>query len=290
VVKYAKINAFDVFNYFFMAFLALIFIIPFWSTIVTSVVSNAERVRRGMFIFYPEKFDWSAYNAILKRGSEIYSGYRITLFRTLFGTVCSMFVTVLMSYGLSKRDLPGRNMITFLVYFTMLFSGGLVPTFLIVKFTGLYNNLLAYIIPGLVSAWNMLLMRNFFMQVPDDLEEASIIDGASPPTVLFRIVLPLSVPSLVTIALFYAVGQWNAWFDAVIYINDRNKLPLQTILRNLIVASRIELITDMFTEAPPPLESVKGATIIVSTLPIMLLYPFLQKYFVKGVMIGSLKG
>ena len=291
MVSNKKFSLFDFINYSFMLFLIFLFVLPLWSVVVVSVVSEAERFRRGMFIFYPQELNFTAYMGILKKGSDVYTGYGVTIFRATVGTACNMVVTTLMAYSLSKRGLFGRTFFTFFVYFTMLFNGGLVPTFLVVKYTGLYNSLWAYIIPGLVSAWNLLLMRNFFMQVPDALEEAALIDGASPPTVLFRIVLPLSVPSLVTIALFYMVGHWNSWFDGIIYIQRRNMLTLQNILREIIMASStIESNLDLRADEIPPLEAVKGAAIIVSTLPILLVYPFLQKYFVKGVMIGSIKG
>jgi len=274
-----------------MILMITIFLLPLWSVIVVSVVSEAERYRRGMFIFYPQNLNFTAYTMMLKKGSAVYTSYGVTLFRSIVGTACNMFVTTLMAYSLSKRGLFGRTFFTFFVYFTMLFNGGLVPTFLVVKYTGLYNSLWAYIVPGLVSAWNLLLMRNFFMQVPDALEESALIDGASPPIVLFRIVLPLSIPSLVTIALFYMVGHWNSWFDGIIYVQRRELLTLQNILREIIMAaSVIENIMDITTDVRPPLEAVKGAAIVIATLPILLVYPFAQKYFVKGVMIGSIKG
>ena len=288
--KRAPFKVFDVVNYTFLTLLTLVFILPFWSTIVTSFVSEAERLARGMFIFYPQNIDLGAYTAVLKPGSQVYSGYIITIIRTFGGTTCNMLVTVTLAYGMSKKGLPGRTIITFLIYFTMLFSGGLVPTYLVVRHTGLYNNIGAYIVPGLVSVWNLFLMRNFFMQIPESLEEAAIIDGASPLTVLLRVVLPLSLSSLVTIALFYAVGHWNSWFDGLIYVQKIELLPLQNILRNIIIASNVENVVDHFSAAPPPLESIKGATIVVSTLPILLIYPFAQKYFIKGVMVGGIKG
>jgi len=290
VKKHFRMKPFDYFNYALLILLTFAFIIPFWSTVMISLISDAERVRRGMFVFYPQNIVLESYAAILKKGSQVYSGYIVTITRTIVGTAATMFVTILLAYGISKKTVPGRMPITFLLYFTMLFSGGLVPTFLVVRYTGLYNTMAALIIPGLVSVWNLLLMRNFFMQIPDSIEEAAIIDGASPPVILFRVVLPLSVPSLVTIALFCAVGHWNSWFDALIYTQSLSLQPLQLVLRNLINASNVSTFIDYTTPTPPPLESVKGATIIVSTLPILLIYPFAQKFFVKGVMVGSIKG
>jgi len=171
-----KISLFDIFNYALLAFLTSLFLIPFWTTIVTSFVSEAERVRRGMFIFYPQGMDLGAYRAVLMPKSGVFSGYQVTLIRTILRTACNMLVTVFLGYGLSKRDLPGRMGFTFLIYFTSLFNGGLIPTYLVVKNTGLLNNYGALIVPGLVGTWNLLLMRNFFMQIPDGMEEAAIID------------------------------------------------------------------------------------------------------------------
>lgn len=283
-------RVFIVCNYVLLGLLTLLFIIPLWSTLMTSFIGEAERLRRGMFIFWPEQLDFSAYQSILRKNSPVFTGYAVTLTRTIAGTFLNMLVTTMLAYGLAKRTLPLRVPLTFLIYFTMLFSGGLVPTYLVVKHTGLYNSVGALIVPSLVSVWNLLLMRNFFMQIPESLEEAAIIDGASPPVILFRIVLPLSISSLVTIALFYAVWHWNSWFDGLIYISDRRMQPLQMVLRDIIIASSTETMFEFTSEAPPPLETVKGATIVVSTLPILMVYPFIQKYFIKGVMVGGVKG
>ena len=281
---------FHILNYAFLLLLTLAFIIPFWTTIVTSFVGETERLRRGMFIFFPEKIDLSAYKTILSKGSDVYSGYAVTLTRTVLGTLANMTATIMLAFGLAKRDLPFRTPITFAIYFTMLFSGGLIPTFLVVKYTGLYNNMGAYIVPGLISVWNLFLLRNFLMEIPVSLEEAAYIDGATPAKMLIKIIIPLSMPAIATISLFYAVWHWNSWFDALIYISNNRLLPLQMILRNIIIASNTENIIDTATVRPPPLETVKGATIVVSTLPILCAYPFVQKYFVKGIMVGGVKG
>ena len=273
-----------------MCILVLIILIPVWSIIVMSFVSEYERLNRGMFILYPQKLDFSAYVSMLKSGSNIYSGYTVTIFRVTVGIACNMFVTTMLAYALSKRNLPGRKVITFFIYFTMLFNGGLVPTFLVVKNTGLYNTLAAYVVPGLVSAWNLFLMRNFFMQIPAELDEAAVIDGASPPTILIKIVLPLSVPTLITIALLYMAWHWNSWYDGLLYIQNRELLTLQNVLRNTLTAANLEDINDITAVSRPPLGAVRSAMIVISTLPILCFFPFVQKYFVKGIMIGSVKG
>ena len=285
-----KISVFGVVNGIFLLLMTLVFIIPLWTTVVTSLVSDAERMRRGMFMLFPQAIETAAYETILKPGSLVYSGYLVTLIRTFGGTAANMLVTSLLAFGMAKRELPGRTPVTFLIYFTMLFSGGLVPTFLVVKYTGLYNSIWALIVPGLVNVWNLFLLRNFFMQIPASMEEAAVMDGASLLIIYLRIVLPLSLASLVTIALFYAVAHWNAWFDALIYTQGRDLMPLQMVLRNIIIASNVEDVYERLTMTPPPLETVKAAAIVVSTVPILLVYPIAQKYFIKGVMIGGVKG
>jgi putative aldouronate transport system permease protein len=283
-------QVFQIFNYVFLGLMTLTFILPFWTTVISSFVGEQERINRGMLILWPRVFDFSAYQTILRKGSNVYMGFAVTLTRTMVGTAASMLVTAMLALGLAKRDLPFRTPISFLIYFTMLFSGGLIPTFLVVKYTGLYDTIGAFIVPSLVSVWNLLLLRNFFMEIPESLEEAAFIDGATPAKYLSRIVIPLSLPSIATISLFYAVWHWNSWFDALIYISNQKLLPLQMILRNVIIASSVENILESGTTMPPPLETVKGATIVVSTQPILFVYPYIQRYFVKGIMVGGVKG
>jgi len=283
-------QTFKISNYIFLGLLTLVFLIPFWTIIISSFVGEQERISRGMLILWPKTFDFSAYKTILRKGSDIYMGFGVTLIRTVVGTAASMMVTSMLALGLAKRDLPFRTSISFLIYFTMLFSGGLIPTYLVVKYTGLYDTLGAFIVPSLISVWNLLLLRNFFMQIPESFEEAAFIDGATPAKYLIHIVIPLSLPSIATISLFYGVWHWNSWFDALIYVSSRDLLPLQMLLRNVIIASSVENILESGTTMPPPLETIKGATIVVSTLPILCVYPFIQKYFVKGIMVGGVKG
>lgn len=284
---------FDKFNVIGMILMVLIFLVPFLTVLSTSFVGNEEAAVRGAYQLIPKKLDFTCYQVLLSAGSAIYGAYGVTLFRTIFGTAFSLWLTVMLSYGLSKKSLPFRKPITFFVFVPMIFSGGLVPTYLLVYSVGIYNTIWALILPCAVSVWNTILMRNFFSQIPDSLEESAKIDGASTLCVLFRIILPLSLPSIATIGLFYAVAQWNSWFDAALYINKSNLYPLQLILRNIVMAmssadvnnAALNSLTDT-----PPSESMKCAAIIVTTLPIMCVYPFIQKYFVKGVMVGSVKG
>jgi len=231
---------------------------------------------------------------LLASGKNFLRAYGNTLFRVLIGTSLNLLFTITLAYGLSRKNLKGRNLFTAFVFFTMFFSGGLIPTFILVKSLNLLDSRWSMIFPGLINTWNLLIMRNFFYAIPKSLEEAAIIDGANDMQILTKVVLPLSKASIATIGLFYAVAHWNAWFDAMLYINKTSLLPMQNILRNIITAA--SNIGDLGAEAYnsldviPPSQSIRAATIVITTLPILTVYPFIQKYFVKGVMVGSIKG
>ena len=193
--------------------------------------------------------------------------------------------------GLSRRDLVGRRFIMFFIIFTMLFNGGMIPTFLVVQQTGLMNTLLALVIPVSINAFNMIILRSFFMNLPVGLEESAKIDGCNDFGVLFRIVLPCSMPAIATISLFYAVTYWNTYMHAILYLNDASKWPVQVLLRQVVVlASGLNYDGAEYTNVPPPEIAVKMAVIVVATIPVLMVYPFLQKYFAKGALIGSMKG
>ena len=202
--------------------------------------------------------------------------------------------TATFAYALSKKDLPGRTFLTLLVFITMIFSGGLIPSFVLIDTVGLMNTVWVMIIPSLMNPWWMLIMRNFFMAIPQEIEEAAIIDGATPPMILWKVILPLSLPSLTTIGLFYAVFHWNEWFSAAIYLKDQVNYPIQLVLRAVLYIGqgsyRGELQQMMEAEVMPPAQTLKSAMIVVCTVPILMVYPFIQKYFVKGVMVGSVQG
>lgn len=285
---------FHICNYAFLILFSVIIILPLFCVVMNSFVSQAEITRRGMFIIIPEQWDFSAYKMLWASRTNLIRAYGNTFFRVIVGTVMNLVFTIALAYPLSKRNLKGRTFINAMVFFTMLFGGGMVPTYLVIKWTGLLNTPWALIVPGLINTWNMFMMRNFFYGIPESLTESATLDGANNFQVLVHIVLPCSMASLATIGLFYAVGHWNAWFDATIYITDQSLLPMQNILRNIIsAASMSDLSADMMAMADyvqPPTESIKSATIIVSTLPILVVYPFVQKYFVKGAMVGSVKG
>jgi putative aldouronate transport system permease protein len=245
----------------------------------------------------PDHWTLDSYLLLLGGGSRIYQAIRITLFITVVGTALSLIVTAGLSYGLSKNDIPGHNGLLLFVFFTMLFGGGMVPFYLVVNWLGLVNTPWSLILPMTVNAWNMFIMMKFFQSLPADLEDAARIDGCSELAIFWRIILPLSKPVLATIGLFYAVAYWNEWFWATIFITKAELMPLQLVLRGIL--SQLLQVFDpqaqidqaqQAAQVMPPVEVLRMAAIIVTILPIALVYPFLQKYFVKGVMIGAIKG
>lgn len=286
-------RVFGIVNGTVMVLLAATFLVPFLVVLSTSFVSEAELMRRGAFVLIPEEPTLLSYQVLLGAGSSIYRGYMISILRVVVGTFLNLAFTGTMAYGLSKRSLPGRNTITSLVFITMIFSGGLIPNFLLYQGLGITDTFWVMILPGLISPWNMFLMRNFFMQIPESLEEAAVIDGATPLKIFMQIMLPLSKPALATIGMFYAVGHWNAWFDASVFINNDKLYPIQVIMRNIVIAmSATDVNNEMLVNVTvkPPSGALKAAAIIVATLPILCIYPFLQRFFVKGLIVGSVKG
>ena len=275
-----------------MVLLMLVFIVPFFIVISTSFVGTSEASRRGAFILIPHEPTLQSYQQILS-SQAMYRAYAITFFRTIVGTALSMLVTGLLAYGLSKHELPGRNFFITLIFITMIFHAGLIPYFFVIKMLGLYDNIWVMILPMLVNTWNMIILKNYFVNVPRELEESAEIDGASILRRFFQIVVPVSLPAIATISMYYAVAHWNAWFDAAIYINDNHNYPVQVLLRNIVIAGQsADLGTQMSenTMLAPPAESLKCAVIVVTMLPILCVYPFIQRYFVKGVMVGAVKG
>jgi ABC-type glycerol-3-phosphate transport system permease component len=285
---------FEIVNYLFLTMLTLVFVLPFITVLSTSFVSSEEAARRGSFILLPNNIDFSAYKILLAKGSLIWNGYKITFFRVIVGTILNLTATSMLAYGLSKKKLPGRNAIIGLIFITMIFTGGLVPTYLLMKSLGLINSIWVLVLPMLINPWWLIIMKNFFAQIPDSIEESASMDGASAFTILFRIILPLSTPILATIGLFYAVWHWNSWFDAAIYLTENTKWPVQVIMRNIVLSMsnsdlNQEVLSDLIGVPPPPV-TIRSALIVITTIPILLVYPFLQKHFVKGIIIGSVKG
>ena len=285
-----KITVGTICNYAIITLITFCCLYPFLNVIAYSL-SGYNAVLSGRVTFYPIDFTLDAYKQILGR-SQIWMSMKSTVIVTVLGTFLSLFLTVCAAYALSRDYLPGRKFFTGLILFTMYFSGGMIPTFLVVKQLGLYDTLAALFIPQSVNVFNFIVMRTFFRELPKELEEAARIDGASDIQTLARIILPLSLPIIATIGLFYAVGYWNSYFDALLYVQDPNKYTLQLRMRSLLfgvelnnsAANQEGLGTQVMSQ------SLKMATVAVSTIPILVVYPWLQKYFVKGVMVGSVKG
>lgn len=287
-------KVFQKFNYLLLLLFSLLFLGPFLIVLSTSFISEAESMRRGTFVLIPQNLDLTGYKMLLSTGSILLNAYKITLFRVVIGTLLNLTFTSMLAYGLTKKDLPGRSLFITMIFITMLFGGGLIPTYMLINGLGLIDSVWVMVIPGLISAWNMIIMRNFFYTIPVSLDESATLDGATPLQILIKIIFPLSLPAFATIGLFYAVGHWNAWFDAAIYINDSRKYPVQIIMRNIVITMTMQDVNSEFKNEfgvrPPPAQTLKSAVIIVSTIPILCIYPFLQKHFVKGIMIGSIKG
>ena len=286
----ASEKVFQLVLYILLIAMTLSFIIPFLLVLGTSFVTKEEVARRG-FVFFPQQWSTMAYDMMLFQNNEVWRAYGVTFFRVVVGTLCSLLVTGTFAYAMSKRDLPGRMFFLVLSFITMIFYGGLIPSYLVIKSLGLIDSVWCFILPNLMSVWNMLILRNFFYSIPESLEESALLDGATPMTIFFRIIVPLSMPAIATIGLFYAVDQWNSWFDAAIWINDPNKYPLQMVLRKyVLMSSTYDLKFDLATGAKPPDMGIKSAIVVISTVPMLCIYPFIQKYFVKGITIGAVKG
>lgn len=277
-------------NYILIALLTFVCLYPFLNVLAYSF-SGYNAVLAKEVTFYPIGFTLDAYKQILGR-TTIWTAMKTTVIVTLLGTALSLLLTTFAAYALSISDLPGRKVLTGMILFTMYFGGGMIPAFLVVKNVGLYDSLGALFIPQAVSVFNFIVMRTFFRELPESLQDAARIDGASYMQVLVKIILPLSLPIIATIGLFYAVGYWNSYFEALIYIQDVDKYTLQLRLRSLLFGNELTSANsaDNVVGAMVLPQSLKMAIVTVSTVPILIVYPWLQKYFVKGVMLGSVKG
>ncbi|MDF2667990.1 MAG: transporter permease [Paenibacillus sp.] len=279
-------KVFDVGNYLFLCLLALITLYPFWDSFIVSIIPLQEYLASTVHL-YPKAITWEAYAYIFQM-KELWSSYGVSFFITVVGTLISMIVTILAAYALSKKNLKGKRVVLFLIVFTMMFSGGLIPTYIVVKQFGLMNSVWSLIIPTALSTYNLIIMRNFFLSVPESLEESAKIDGCNDVGVLIRIVIPLSMPAIATIGLFYAVNRWNEFFTAVMYITDKDKWPLQLFLRSMLMEN--EASYQSGGDNPFLLgQSIKMASVMISTIPVLLIYPFFQRYFVQGMTLGAVK-
>jgi putative aldouronate transport system permease protein len=279
---------FDLFNILLLSLIAILMLLPFLHVVMGSF-TTAEEIARKPFVLFPTVFTFDSYRYIFST-STLFKAMGVSIGVTAVGTLISMILTSTMAYGLTRRDLDGRKTMNLMIVFTMLFHGGLIPSFLIVKNLGLIDTYMSLIIPGAISAFNLIILRSFFQGLPDGVEESAKIDGCGDFGILFRIVLPLSMPALATISLFYAVNYWNSYFGAIMFMNDADKWPIQVLLRQIVIAAS-GMAADTSNEfVKPPEQTIKMAVIVVSTLPILIVYPFLQKYFAKGALVGSIKG
>lgn len=294
-MKYQKTlggRAFDVFNILFMILMVFICVYPFYYVIMCSMSdSNLLVGDRGLMLL-PKGFSTAAYEAVLKN-PNIYTGYKSTLFVLICGTVLNILFTSLGAFLVTRTKFFLAKPMMLMMIFTMYFGGGMIPTYLLISRTlALRDSLWALILPSAISTYNLIIMKTQFMSIPASLEESAKLDGANDILVLFRIILPLSLPTIAVMVLFYGVAHWNAWFGALLYIDTREKYPLQLVLREILLLNSMDdmMVGERGSSRAAVSESIKYATIIVATLPILVVYPFIQKYFVKGVMVGAVKG
>ena len=282
---------FEIVNGILMVFMILITVYPLWYVVMASFSNSNALVGHTGILLAPLKFTTAAYHMVAQN-PNIISGYSNTIAIVILGTTASTMLTAVGAYVLSRKPFPFKRVIMFLIVVTMYFSGGLIPRFLLLNnWLHLGNNRLVLILPNLVITYNLIVLRTGFEAIPNSLEESARIDGANEWLILFRIIIPVALPSMAIIVLFYAVHYWNAWFDAAIFLKDRDKFPIQVILREILITNSTEnMMIDASGDREEISESIKYATIVVATVPILFVYPFVQKYFVKGVMIGAVKG
>ena len=278
-----------------LALLACVMIIPFLLILGVSF-SNEEDIMLNGYKLIPEHFDLSAYKYVLQNPTQILQAYKITIIFSVVGTAITVFFTALIAYPLSRKDMAGRDIINTMLLITMLFSGGLVPTYILnTRYLHLNNTIWIYIVPGMISAWNVFMMRTFFSQLPDGIVEAAMIDGASQLRIFFTIIIPLSKPVLATIAVMKFVSDWNSWYPSLLYIDDHSLVSLQYFLQRMM--KNISLVKEMQKEGIDmagtltiPAETARMAMAVLVAGPVLFVFPFFQKYFVKGLTVGGVKG
>lgn len=284
-------RTFNFVNYTILILLCFTALYPFLYLLSVSLSPNNSLNLESLSLI-PKEIDLSTYRKVFEN-ENIGRGFLSTFKRLIVGTPLTVIGTIIAAYPLSKKYFPHRSFWTAVIVFTMFFGGGLVPTYLWMKQIGLMDNIWAITLPGMIGTYNMIIVRNFFMSLPDSLEESARIDGANDLLILFRIIIPVSMPIIATVTLWTLVGHWNAWFDSLVYIRDAKKQVLQVVLRAIVLEGTqdmMDLSTSLDDASSVSPDSIKAATIMVATIPIILVYPFLQKYFVKGIMVGSLKG
>ncbi|MEF3312198.1 carbohydrate ABC transporter permease [Paenibacillus sp. GYB004] len=278
---------FQTFNYIALTLLGLVALFPVFYVLVVSLTPYIELVRNGGFVVFPKVVTFQAYAELLQ-DTKIMRALANSAYVTIVSTAIGVALSMMLAYGLSSKSMPGRNAILLLLLITMMFQGGMIPQYMLIKSLGLLNSYWALIFSGTVSVFNVLVMKSFIENLPQNLEEAALIDGSTEIGYLFKIVLPLSMPIIATISLFYAVSHWNSFFEAILYISDTSKHPLQAVLRSMLNTPDPSEMGDMTIVVPT--ESVKMAAVILSIIPVLVIYPFLQNYFTKGVLLGSVKG
>ena len=281
---------FNVISYSVITLLILVCLYPIWYVACASITDRTIVAAAKGILLWPQELTFDAYAEVFQ-DAEIWSGYANTLLYTVVGTILNVVLTAMVAYALAHRDLLFKKPLTLFITFTMFFNGGMIPTYLVIRNMDLLDTRFAALLPGMVSVFNFMVMRTQFESVPEALEESAKLDGANYWTIFTRIILPVSSATLAVMVLFYGVTHWNSWFNEMLYMpNDRTKWPLALITREIIVASSAAAVSEGGVMTQEKADAIKYATIMVSTLPILCLYPFLQKYFVKGVMVGSVKG
>ena len=283
----------DIVKVVFLAFVVVVTVYPFWNIFIISINDATDAIRGGLY-FLPRKLSLSSYAEILRR-STFLASIKVSVGRTLIGTPIAVLVTAMLAYPLSRKDLVGRKFWNLLFVFTMYFGGGLVPYYMVLKGIHMLNTFWVFIFPMMMSVYNMILIRSYIESMPDSLFEAAKIDGANDLVVFVKMVIPLSKPILMTVALFVAINQWNSWFDAYLYTSDQALKPMQSILVEILNqyqtgASTSQAMSNAKAGVTVTPDSIRMAATMVATLPIIMVYPFVQKYFVKGIMLGAVKG
>ncbi|CQR57724.1 carbohydrate ABC transporter permease [Paenibacillus riograndensis] len=284
-------TGFAVSNYIILTILTLIIVLPFWYVLSVSVTPYQIYSEKNGLVLFPTSFSLQYFDYLLKEGSMIYNAYGNTIRNTVCGVALALVLTVTAAYSLAEKKLPGRRVIMLYFVFTMLFKGGMIPTYITIKQLGLLNTNYVLILVMAYSAFNMILMKSFFEGIPESLKESASIDGASEFRILWRIVLPLSMPVIATVSLLYLVVYWNDFFNALLYTSEWSKAPVQLVLRTIIASSSLppELL-ETAGSAPPPTIGIQMAAIVIVALPMMIIYPFVQRFFEQGMLIGSVKG
>lgn len=290
-IRYTREDiVFNMISYGVISLLIIICLYPIWFVACASITNPTVVTASKGLLIWPQDLTFDAYKEVFQ-DKEIWSGYANTLLYTAAGTAINVILTAMLAFALAHKDVMFRKPLTLLVTFTMFFNGGMIPTYLVVRNLGLLDTRFAALLPGMVGVFNFIVMRTQFESIPEALEESAKLDGANYWTIFLRIILPVSGATMAVIVLFYGVSHWNSWFNEMLYMpNDRTLWPLALITREIIVSSSVAALSDGGVMTQEKADAIKYATIIVSTLPILCLYPFLQKYFVKGVMVGSVKG